>query len=54
MNLWAAKYFSKTNAFKGGGGIHALKLRGITMFSHISANILTNTAKKILDVSGAD
>lgn len=36
------------------GGNPCPEIEGNNNVSHISANILTNTAKKILDVSGAD
>lgn len=54
MNLQAAKYFGKMNVFKGRGENPCTEIEGNNNVSHISANILTNTAKKILDVSGAD
>lgn len=52
----AGRYFGKINAcLKVGGKKNpGTEIEGNNNVSHISANILTNTAKKILDMSFAD
>lgn len=53
----AGKYFGKSNACLKVGGKKkhpGTEIEGSNNVSHISATILTNTAKKILDMSLAD
>lgn len=51
----AGKYFGEMNGcLKVGKKYPGTEIEGNNNVSHISANILTNTAKKILDMSFAD